>query len=170
MKYRVTVAGQAFDIDLVEKEDGLYANGEKVALVARQGPLAALERSLGARTVSVAPGVEENVFDVQLGGGRVLACGVEDERARLARRSLVGGGAGHAGPKTIRAIMPGIVLKVAVEVGASVAVKDALLVVEAMKMQNELRAELAGKIAKIHVKPGQSVAAGAPLLEIHPAS
>ncbi len=64
--------------------------------------------------------------------------------------------------------MPGIIIKVSVEPGKHVAVKDALLVVEAMKMQNEIKAELAGTVTKVHVKQGQSVAANAPLVEIAP--
>jgi biotin carboxyl carrier protein len=77
-------------------------------------------------------------------------------------------GGGASGPRTVFAVMPGIVLSLAVEPGATVAIKGALLVVEAMKMQNEIRAEVAGVVTKIFVKPGQSVAAGAPLLEIAP--
>ncbi len=169
MKYRVLVAGETFDVEIVEKADGLFANGERVSLVPRVGPLAALVREKGVETVSVAPGVEEDTVEVQLGGGRVLACSVEDERARLAKRSLGAGAGAKAGPKTVRAIMPGIILQVAVEAGTAVALKDSLLVVEAMKMQNEIRCDMAGKVTKVHVKKGQSVAAGAPLLEIAPA-
>jgi biotin carboxyl carrier protein len=170
MKYRVTVGGKAFDVDVSEGPEGTLVNGKRVSLISRNGPLSALVEDVRAQTVSVGRGIEDDTFEVQLAGGRVIACTVEDERARLAKRSLAGAGGGHAGPKTVRAVMPGIILKVAVEPGATVAVKDSLLVVEAMKMQNEIRAEMAGVVKKVHVKPGQSVAAGAPLIEIAPPS
>jgi acetyl-CoA/propionyl-CoA carboxylase biotin carboxyl carrier protein len=184
MKYRVTVSGKTFDVHVEDGPEGTLAavrpsagdgdgNGARpplrpVTLARRGGSLASLVDERGALGVSVDAGIEDGVYEVQLPGSRVLTCAVEDERARLARRASAAASGGKAGPRTVRSIMPGIVLSLRVEVGASVAVKDALLVVEAMKMQNEIRAEVAGTITKIHVKAGQSVAAGAPLLEIAP--
>jgi len=168
VKYTVTVQGRPFEVDVTEGPEGPLANGRPASLVPRTGALAALVTPEGALTVSVEPGVEEGVFLVQLPGGRALACSVEDERARLAKRSGDAAHKGAKGPRTVRSHMPGVIIKVAVEAGVAVAVKDALLVIEAMKMQNEIRAEAAGRVTKVHVKEGQSVAAGAPLVEIAP--
>ncbi len=95
--------------------------------------------------------------------GERLAIDVVDERELLARRV-----AGHAaaGPRDVRASMPGIVVSVEVEVGAEVAAGQTLVVVEAMKMQNPITAEAAGVVCAIHVKPGQAVAAGDALLRL----
>ena len=53
--------------------------------------------------------------------------------------------------------MPGLVVKVQVEEGDHVEVGRGLVIVEAMKMENELKAEAAGVVARIHVEPGQAV-------------
>jgi propionyl-CoA carboxylase alpha chain len=61
--------------------------------------------------------------------------------------------------------MPGLVVSVAVEEGQEVKVGETLAVVEAMKMENVLRAERDGVVSKIHVKPGDSLAVDAVILE-----
>ncbi|MCP5464949.1 MAG: acetyl-CoA carboxylase biotin carboxyl carrier protein subunit [Deltaproteobacteria bacterium] len=81
------------------------------------------------------------------------------------RRASLGGLAG-AGSGDVISKMPGKVLDVKVNVGDDVAVGDALVVVEAMKMQNELKAEVAGKVAEICVEAGQSVEGGTLLLKV----
>jgi biotin carboxyl carrier protein len=181
MIYRVTIGEKSFDVDVQDGPTGTLVGGEPVSLVFRHGPLGTLVREGSALDVSCERGAtrgagsggpetrDDVVFEVQLPGGRAIACSVEDERARLARRSQGGAGAERRGPRTVRAVMPGIVVKIAVEIGAIVQAGDALLVVEAMKMQNEIRAEAAGVASKVHVKAGQSVAAGALLVEITPA-
>ena len=167
MKYRVTVHDKTFDFELTDGPEGTLVNGKPATLVPRTGALSVLVRDGGSLAVSVEPGLEESQL-VQLPGGPVLECAVEDERTRLAKRSSEAAHQGKKGPRTIRSVMPGIIIKVSVEPGKHVAVKDALVVVEAMKMQNEIKAELAGTVTKVHVKQGQSVAANAPLVEIAP--
>jgi biotin carboxyl carrier protein len=81
------------------------------------------------------------------------------ERARLAH-------AAHAGPMPLRSPMPGMVVKVLVEEGDLVSLEQPLLVIEAMKMQNELAAPVAGKIVNLAVKPGEAVEGDQVLLEI----
>lgn len=76
--------------------------------------------------------------------------------------------AGHAGngPQRLVAPMPGKVVRVLVQTGDSVRARQPLVVVEAMKMENELRAGRDGVVAGIHVREGASVEAGALLVEI----
>ena len=59
--------------------------------------------------------------------------------------------------------------RILVAPGASVAARQPLVVIEAMKMENELRASRAGTVAELHVQEGQSVDAGALLLVVAPA-
>lgn len=72
----------------------------------------------------------------------------------------------HGGPIDVRATLPGLVVAIAVSEGEEVAEGAALLTIEAMKMQNEVRSPQAGRVAAIAVAPGQAVAAGATLLRI----
>jgi biotin carboxyl carrier protein len=62
--------------------------------------------------------------------------------------------------------MPGKIVRVLVSTGETVQARQPLVVVEAMKMENELRAARTGTVAEIHVKEGASVDAGALLIEI----
>jgi biotin carboxyl carrier protein len=84
--------------------------------------------------------------------------------ARRSRRAEAGGGA--AGPQRLTAPMPGKVVRVLAKPGDPVAARQPLVVVEAMKMENELRAGRTGTIAEIHAREGQSVDAGALLVVI----
>jgi len=88
--------------------------------------------------------------------GRLHRLRLLDERAqrRLARAG------GPAGSPEVKAAMPGKVVAVLVEVGATVERGQGLLVIEAMKMENEIAAPRSGRVAEIRVKPGQAVEAG----------
>lgn len=70
------------------------------------------------------------------------------------------------GPQAVRAPMPGKVLSVRVQVGDEVSDDEGLLVVEAMKMQNELRAPHAGRVTAVKVSAGDSVSAGDTLVVV----
>lgn len=95
--------------------------------------------------------------------GEAFSVHVEDERERAAHAV-----AGHkqSGRRELHAAMPGIVVDVKVAVGDVVEEGQTLLVLEAMKMQNPLTAESAGKVTRITCKTGEPVAAGALLLEL----
>ncbi len=86
---------------------------------------------------------------------------IEDERERaanLAAKEALGGG----GP--VEAVMPGIVVQVLVESGQTVEAGQPLLILEAMKMQNEIVAPAAGIVESVNVKDGDTVAGGNVLL------
>ena len=87
---------------------------------------------------------------------------VRDPR-RLARRS---GRQGREGGETITAPMPGKVVRVLVAPGDAVEAGQGLVVVEAMKMQNEMKASLAGRVATVPAREGATVAAGEVLATI----
>jgi biotin carboxyl carrier protein len=77
-----------------------------------------------------------------------------------------GGAAAGSGPLRIVAPMPGKVVRVLVKAGDPVRARQAVVVVEAMKMENELRADRDGTVAEIHTREGMSVEAGALLVVI----
>lgn len=83
-----------------------------------------------------------------------------DIQALTSRREVKPGGG------VVRAPMPGLVVRLEVHEGQRVAAGAPLIVVEAMKMENELRAPRAGRVAKIHVKRGAAVERGAMLVTL----
>jgi biotin carboxyl carrier protein len=70
------------------------------------------------------------------------------------------------GPGAVVAMMPGAIVRIGVEVGQSVEVGDVLLILEAMKMENDIQAERSGVISKVHVSPGDRVITGQALVDI----
>lgn len=70
------------------------------------------------------------------------------------------------GPSRLDAPIPGKVVKVHVSVGDEVEAGQPLVVLEAMKMENELTATQAGKVMAVHVEPGQTIDAGGLLVEL----
>jgi biotin carboxyl carrier protein len=89
---------------------------------------------------------------------------VTDPLSHLAAQTR-GGKAGRRHQK-VTAYMPGRVAAILVEEGAAVTAGQGVVVLEAMKMENEIRAEHDGTVAKIFVQPGQAVDSGTPLFEL----
>ena len=99
------------------------------------------------------------------GGAGIFRVHVEDARTHAARAKTAAAG-GARGPRIVRAVMPGIVRELVVAEGQAVEKGDALLILEAMKMENEIRADQPGTVRKLHVAPGATVEKGAKLVEI----
>lgn len=94
--------------------------------------------------------------------GRVFHVDVFDPRELRGRRSA----ADNNGPQPITAPMPGRVIRVLVEPGQEAAAGQGLIVVEAMKMQNEMKAPRAGRVASVKAEAGATVSAGDILMVI----
>jgi len=90
-------------------------------------------------------------------GGRRYGFEVVDPRSLQGRR---GAGAGADGPRSVKAPMPGRVVRTLVAVGDEVEEGQALIVIEAMKMQNELKSPKTGRVGKIAVVVGDAVGSG----------
>lgn len=114
------------------------------------------------RSYDVVADIDREEVAIQVVGQRFVVH-VEDERERAAHAVS---GPKVGGKRELRASMPGIVNDVKVQVGDVVEEGKTLVVLEAMKMQNPLGAETAGKITRIVCKKGEAVAAGALLLEM----
>jgi pyruvate carboxylase subunit B len=97
--------------------------------------------------------------------GHTFAVEALDERTRAIRDLSAATGAA-AGPAPLVAPMPGLVVRVTVAVGDQVAAGQGLVVMEAMKMENELRAAAAGTVRAVHAVPGAAVNKGAVLVEL----
>jgi len=155
MRYFVTVGGRPHEVEL--GPEGASVDGTPV-----QADLEHVEgtdvRSLildGRSHRILARRGEGGTWDLQVGGRRYRVEAV-DERTR-AIREMTGSTAGPVGPRPVRAPMPGMVVKIDVAVGDVVTTGQGVAIVEAMKMENELKAEAAGVVTRIHVEPGQAV-------------
>lgn len=107
---------------------------------------------------------ERGRYTLRLDGWRVEAEAL-DERTR-AIRDLTARQAAQAGPLPVTAPMPGMIVRVHVQVGDAVAQGQGVIAMEAMKMENELRATTAGTVKAVLVQPGQAVEKGAVLVEL----
>ncbi len=97
--------------------------------------------------------------------GEVWESEALDERTRHIR-TLTGAGQGRRGGGTIRAPMPGLVVRVLVEPGQAVEEGTGVVVLEAMKMENELRAAGPGVVRAVRVEAGMAVEKGEVLVEL----
>jgi biotin carboxyl carrier protein len=133
------------------------------------GPAAAPADDLHLVEGAVEPVSREGTrrVEVVVNGWR-FQFGVGSERAARLREKARRGreDAGHGSPLEVRAIIPGRIVAVSVAEGDSVEIGQQLLVIEAMKMQNELRSPRAGTVERLAVGVGQTVDLGAVLLVV----
>lgn len=165
MRYVVTVNGTDFELDI----DGDVATLSDNAAEGRIDP----SRGTPIRTIRVGDRVIPVVVHGRHGKGRVtLDIGGHryeaealDERTR-AIREMTARSAPPSGPAPVVAPMPGLVVRIAVAVGDQVTAGQGVLVMEAMKMENELRAAAAGTVKAVRATPGAAVEKGTVLIEL----
>lgn len=97
--------------------------------------------------------------------GRQFPVVVEDEREKRLR-AAAGGSVSEAGEFHLKAPMPGMVVSISVEEGQQIEKGDVLVILESMKMQNELKAPRAGTVGRVRVKKGESVEQRQTLLSV----
>jgi biotin carboxyl carrier protein len=163
MRYFVNVGDRTVEVEI--DGDDVRVDGRTVAAELRAVPGSGVRHLLvDGRSVNVAAETAEaGTWDIALDGLRFRA-EVLDERTR-AIRQMTGRAAGPRGPRPVRAPMPGMIVRIEVEPGQSVKSGQGIVIVEAMKMENELKAEGDGVVARILVEPGQAVQKGAVLVE-----
>ena len=103
---------------------------------------------------------------IEIAGDRFEVDVVDERTAHI--RSLAGGGASAPGPAVLKAPMPGLILAVLVEPGQSVAAGQSLVVLEAMKMQNDLKAAGPGVVEQVTAQAGRTVERGEVLISFGP--
>jgi acetyl/propionyl-CoA carboxylase alpha subunit len=165
MKYVVKVGDTS--IDVVLEGDVVTANGiSSLAHVSdvEGTPVRMVTIGNEVHRVVARRGASRGLYTLWLDGFRYEVEAL-DERTR-AIRELSGGANGPTGPAPLIAPMPGMIVRVAVQVGDAVQPGQGLVVMEAMKMENELRATSAGTIRAVHAVPGTAVDKGAVLLEL----
>jgi biotin carboxyl carrier protein len=112
---------------------------------------------IGSRSYEVAVERRSNGERIVYVNGVAVPISIMDPRERLVRRR--GTVSAETGPRSIVSPMPGRIVKVLVREGDVVAAQQGLVVVEAMKMENELRAPRAGQVSAVKVVEGMSVEA-----------
>jgi glutaconyl-CoA/methylmalonyl-CoA decarboxylase subunit gamma len=165
MKYYLDINGRPHEVELTERlgELSVLVDGEpldlKYSSVDGLGQFLVLSEgksygvSIDGASTELGITIAGSLYDVQ----------IEDERERAA------GAAERAAGKTgglIKSVMPGVVVELLVEEGQEVEAGQPLLILEAMKMQNEIASPHGGLVKAIHAVPGKAVAAGEKLVQI----
>ncbi|HET9492124.1 MAG TPA: biotin/lipoyl-containing protein [Methylomirabilota bacterium] len=145
--YRVTIGDQVWEVDARRTAPGMYS-----LLIGGVSYVADVDEREGVSLVHV--------------GGETHTVQVEEHTRYMIRTR--GGASAPRGARTITAPLPGRITQVAVQAGDAVAPGDTLVVIEAMKMENEFKASAAGRVVEVRVAPGQAVNAGDVLLVIGP--
>jgi biotin carboxyl carrier protein len=169
MHYEVDIGGRARRVMIARSGDGFAVTMDGRSYHVDAARIDAQTLSLVVDTVSrrsyevtVAPDLVTGQLTVTVDGVAVPV-GL-NARRRWSRRDE--SGAAGSGPQRLAASMPGKIVRVLVKTGDAVRARQPLVVVEAMKMENEMRAGRDGTVAEIHAREGHSVEAGALLLVI----
>ena len=141
--------------------DARRISDSTVSMLVQPEGAASPSRSVDASFASQAAAGD---YDVHL-DGRTIPVQIRPAGS-FGRQKKEGHGAHGAGPQRVTAPMPGKVVRVLVKAGDDVKARQGLVVVEAMKMENELRAARDGRVRDVSVKEGQSVDAGTVLLTV----
>lgn len=165
MKYVVRVNGA--DVEVVVDADGVRVGGTRLPAHLAEvdgSPIRLLTMGDAVHRVVARRGKGRGEYTLWLDGFRFEVEAL-DERTR-AIRELSSVASGPSGPAPLRAPMPGMVVRVSVQEGDAVQPGQGLVVMEAMKMENELRSAGAGTVKRVLVAPGTAVEKGALLLEL----
>ncbi|MGI8958635.1 MAG: biotin/lipoyl-containing protein [Bryobacteraceae bacterium] len=175
MTLRIEVDGDDYSLDL--QRNGTTSEYRLAARQTGRGMKDIRNSSGTASVIEVMPGVFSilsnnrsfTVYVVPNGemlevwiGGQPHVVSIADARDRSSKKKKISA----AGPMELRAQMPGKVIKVLVPVGAAVEAGQGLIVVEAMKMQNEMKSPKKGIVSRMHAVEGATVVAGEALMVV----
>jgi biotin carboxyl carrier protein len=164
MIYEVTIAEKIYRVELVRAGEQWKCrlDGREIPLDVVSGEDGVLSLLWGGKSYEVKQetlGAEANVVV----GHERFGASVRDPRSFRSRRRA---GVSEHGVMKIKAPMPGKVVRILVPVGTAVEAGQSVIVIEAMKMQNELKAPKTGLLKKINVAEGAAVEAGQALGEV----
>ena len=164
MKYITTVEGKQFVVEIIDEKhvsvDGKIYDVDFESVSGQ--PVYSLIVDGRSHESYIYPG--EDSWQVLL-RGRLYPVTVEDEREKRLR-AAAGGGVAETGEFHLRAPMPGLVVAIPMAEGEEVKKGQVILILESMKMQNELKAPRDGTMGRIRVKAGESVEQKQTLLSI----
>ena len=165
MIYVVEVNGKRYTVDIRDGEAIVDGVNYRSAMQSVAGtPVRIVRVNDSVHRMVLRERVARGRYRLWLDGHRYDAEAL-DSRAR-AIRDMQASVARPSGPAPLRAPMPGLIVALRVKVGDTIAAGDGLVVMEAMKMENELRAAAAGIVRAVHVTVGAAVEKGALLVEL----
>ncbi len=162
MAYMVDVDGREFRVD-IKKGEGRFVvslNGEEVQVEIAHEQGSQLMLIVKDRPFAV---IVESDSQVLVNGETYTVDVVDEQIQRMIKASPE---LAHRKELAVKAVMPGLVIEVNAQEGDQIKSGDGLLVIEAMKMQNEIKAARDGLLKKVNVKQGQTVNTGDTLLVI----
>jgi biotin carboxyl carrier protein len=163
VRYVVLIDGQSIEVEVDGDRVTIAGETHSATLNAIPGtPLRQLLLDGRPLTLSVEP-LGRGRWALAPGGER-MEVEVLDERTRHIR-SLTGSGDQRRAAAVLKAPMPGLVVRVHAKPGDEVTAGAGLIVLEAMKMENELKAAASGVVKSVRVAPGEAVEKGQVLLE-----
>lgn len=171
MQYKVEVGGRVRNVTVARTGDtfAVAIDGRTRQVdVARIGgrSLSLIVDSVRSKDITISSGTGADRLTVLVGTTPVSVALNGALKSRVRGRASEGAGAPGSGPQKVIAPMPGKIVRILVRAGETVRARQPVIVVEAMKMENELRAGHAGTVAEIHTAEGVSVDAGALLIVI----
>lgn len=169
MKYFVTINDQEHCVELKKSDNDQYQ------CIIDDGPMHLVKIRQDGQQLHLLTNNQSRSLMLSLDSGDLTSGGprsvfrAESEMLRALRTASGGEGTG-SGDGTVASPMPGRVVKYLVEEGEQVSAGQGVVVIEAMKMENELKATVDGVVARCFAKPEDLVESGAPLIEIVPES
>ena len=153
----VTVNGRDYRVELEQQESGSWScrvDGEPITVNSSSTANGVLSLLLGSQSYEIIANPAQQQIAI---GSERYSVEVRDPRSWRSRRAKAGAG---EGPKKVVAPMPGKVVRVIAAAGTEVEQGAGVIVIEAMKMQNELKSPKSGTVAELRVETGATVNAG----------
>ena len=151
----ISIAGKTQRLELKRRGSGWECslNGRKVPVDAQEIDPETLSLLIGGHSFDVRLELNNKICI----GGKRYEISVDDPRSWRGRRRA---GAGTEGPQKLVASMPGKIVRVLASEGEKISAGQGIAVVEAMKMQNEIKSPKQGTLKKLLARPGMNVNAG----------
>jgi len=167
VKYYVSVNGRPHEVEVIERLGELQVKVDGQPFDASYEEVDDLGQVVllhDGKSYGLSVEGDQNQVAITL-AGHFYDVKLEDEREKAAHAAERASGKGGG---VVTSVMPGVVVEVLVKKGQEIEKGAPLLILSAMKMQNEINAPLAGVVKDVHVAAGQAVSAGAKLVTITP--
>lgn len=164
MKYTCTINGKEYRIEIVDEQHINVNDRELTVDFKRIGDQRVYSLLLGGQSYDAFVYSADAGWEVQI-KNRHYTVAVEGERSKR-MNAATGGRVNETGDFRLNAPMPGLVVAVFVEEGQEIQKGQVLMILESMKMQNELKAPRGGIVGELRIKPGESVEQRQALLSI----